>query len=298
MEGDTTMELSVQSIYAMRSLEREAINQSIIEIIKKLKISFKPSYKKTIKNNTRKEATEAEITNWRETLLAGYVATLREKDDADYEHIVGCINKIAKPTYTKLLGEIIERIEKRDQMFRLRSTTLLFDRGIQFNCYSAMMADIYKEVIEKFPDAHQDLLTQINMFDTLYDAKDEMIVIPSIEDAGYNDAIIAWTKKKEKKRSFANYLACLYERGLVPTDTMNRFVSIICKDLKESVKQSRTSASEEHVDNLAIFLFGVAAKVHIYEQLKDVLDIPRPETPSLGMKTRFKLQDALKVALK
>jgi hypothetical protein len=298
MEGDTTMDISVKTIYDMRSLEREPISQSIINIISKLKISFKPAFRRPIKTNTKKEATEAEITNWRETLLAGYIATVREKDDADYEHIVGCINKIAKPTYTKLLGEILEKIEKRDQLFRLRATTLLFDRGIQFNCYSAMMADIYKEVITKFPDAHQDLLTQINMFDTLYDAKDEMIVIPSIEDAGYNNAIIAWTKKKEKKRSFANYLACLYERGLVPTETMNRFVDIICTDLKESVLQPRTPASEEHVDNLVAFLFGVAPKVAVGPQVKDVLDIPRPEAPSLGMKSRFKLQDTLKIALK
>jgi hypothetical protein len=288
--------LSIQSIYAIRALSRAPLPKNIQDTISTLKSSFKPAFRRPAyyPKNIKKETTN--LDNWRENALANFVKTVREKGDPDYEQINGKINKLTKQTYTKLVADIIETMDSRDPMFRLRVTTLLFDRGIQQNFYASLMADAYADIIKKWEDARQDLLTQVNMFDTLYDVKNVSVVIPSINDPGYDAAIIAWTKQKETKRSFAVYVSELYARGLIPSETMNRFVSTVCTDLLDSIVFPRTDANEEHVDNLVRFVGAVAGKVVIRDNITSMLAISKAHTPSLSMKSRFKLEDALKIA--
>jgi hypothetical protein len=77
---------------------------------------------------------------------------------------------------------------------------------------------------------------------------------------------------------------------------MAGFVKTVLDDLAETVRTPKTPATEEHVDALVRFLFAVAAKVPIQAPLKDILAIPRPEVPSLGMKSRFRLEDTAKLS--
>ena len=180
-------------------------------------------------------------------------------------------------------------------MFRLRVTTLLFDRGIQQTFYAPLMADAYKDIASAYPDARQDLMVQVMMFDTLY-ADTNVTIVPHHTDPGYTDAIIAWTKQKEKKRTFAVYVAELFARGLLPSEVMSAFVKTIVDDLKECVRHQKTPAGEEHVDALVRFVFAVAAKVpEVKDPVRAVLAIPKTETPCLNMKSRFKLDDSLKL---
>jgi hypothetical protein len=194
-----------------------------------------------------------------------------------------------------MMVAIMEKLDKRDSMFRLRVTTLLFDRGVTQTFYASLMADAYKDISGAYPDARQDLMVQVMMFDKLYDSSN-VTIVPSQTDPGYNDAIIAWYKQKEKKRTFAVYVSELFSRGLIPQELMSGFVKTIGDDLKESVRQPKTPAAEEHVDALVRFVFAVAAKVpEVKDPVKQVLAIPKAETPCLNMKSRFKLDDSLKL---
>ena len=281
--------MDIATIYAARSLPRPSLSDDIVRIISNLKISYKPSFRRPFANKRRGEAP-----NWRENVLIDVVRKVREKDDPDYDEINSRINKLTKQTYSKLMTEILEILTKRDEMFRLRVTTLLFDRGIRQNFYAAIMADAYKDIAAKFPDALHDLLTQVAMFDTLYDAT-KVIDVPHSSDPGYDEAIIAWTKQKETKRSFAVYVSELYSRGLVPEEIMSRFIRTVVDDLTESIRQPKTSINEEHVDALVRFVFAVASKVpSIKNSVREILSIPRDQVPSLNMKSRFKLEDTLK----
>lgn len=285
--------MDIESIYAARSLPRDEISQSILDIIAKLKISFKPAFRRPPPQRRRHDREEA--SNWRENILVDVVRKVREKDDADYDAISAIINKVSKQNYTKLVGEMLELLAKRDALFRLRVTTLLFDRGVRQNFYAPIMADVYAEIVKACPDAFADLATQIQMFDKLYDTGN-VTVLPASSDPGFNDAVIAWTKQKETKRGFAVYLAELYSRELVSKETMLGIVSVVLEDLATSMKTPKTSAVEEHVDALARFLFAVAPKVPVKKTLNEILAIPRPECPSLCMKSRFKLEDAAKAS--
>ncbi len=277
-------------MYAIRGLPRPSLGEDILSTIAKLKISFKPAFRRNFRGPKRQEDD-----NWRNSALLNAVRKVREKDDPDYSEIVSNINKLSKSNYTKLMTDFLGRIAKRDAMFRLRVTTLLFDFGVKSTFFAPIMADAYKDLAAAHPDALQDLVTQTSMFDTLYDTATIAIVPPS-SDPGYDDAIIAWTKQKEIKRGFAAFVAELYSRGLVPEDTMMGFLKTVFDELKESVRSPKTPANEEHVDALVRFLFAVATKVPIRAGTKEILTIPKAETPSLNFKSRFKIEDAGKLS--
>lgn len=283
--------MDIQAIYKAKDLPRKELDPTVVEIISRLKISFKPPFRRPLPHKRRPVAPEPE--NWRESALADVVRKVREKDDADYDEVNAMINKLSKSTYAKLIAEILGKLEKRDSMFRLRVTTLLFDRGIRQNFFAGLMADAYADISKANPDALTDLATQIKMFDTLYDTSN-VTVIPSSNDAGYNDAVIAWTKQKETKRGFAVYVSELYVRALIEEPVMMDLIGGVVNDLKETIRLTKTSTNEEHVDALVRFLAAVAPKVPVKAILGEILAVPRAETPSLNMKSRFKLEDAMK----
>jgi len=278
--------MDVSSIYALRPSVKQPLPDSVVEIFSKLRTSFRPIFRRP----QRREA-PVEVANWRQNVLVETLRKVREKDDPDYDEINAAINKLSKPTYSKLAEMIKSKISARDPMFRLRVTTLLFDRGIRQNFYASLLADLYSDIVKAQEDARHDLATQVDMFDSLYDTS-AVTIVPSSSDAGFDDALIAWTKQKETKRGFAVYTAELYSRGLIPEETMSVFVKTIVDDLRDSITQKRSPPTEEHVDHLVRFLVAVAPKVKEVKQLvSGILAIPRAETPSLCMKSRFKLED-------
>ena len=280
---------SITNIYAARSAPRLPLPESVSLLLSKLNTSFRPAFRRPI----RREAPREEP-NWRSNVLVEVARKVRDKDDPDYDEINACINKLSKQTYEKLMTIVREKLAARDPMFRLRVTTLLFDRGIKQNFYAPMLADAYRDIVQSHADASQDLVTQIGMFDTLYDTA-AVVIVPPSTDPTFNDMIIAWTKQKEMKRGFAVYAAELHSRGLLPHGTMETMVQQVVDDLKDSIRLPKTPQSEEHVDHLVRFLAAIASKVSCVKTLvKGILFQPRTETPSLCMKSRFKLEDTQK----
>lgn len=283
--------MDVQAIYSARALPRPSLGDDILSLISKLKISFKPAFRRNFQQQPRRNG----VDNWREAALTDAVRKVREKDDADYDEVSAAINKLSKANYTKLMTDVLGKLKARDEKFRLRVTTLLFDRGVRQTFFATLMADAYKDIAAAFPEALQDLALQTQMFDKLYDM-DNVTIVPGASDPGYDEAIIAWTKQKEMKRGFAVYVSELYSRGLVPEDTMMGFLKTVLDELAASIRSPKTPANEEHVDALVRFLAAVSPKIPLRALLQAVLAIPRAEVPSLSMKNRFKLEDAAKAS--
>jgi hypothetical protein len=284
--------MDVSTLYAIRDTPRSPLPQAIADVISKLKISFKPAFRRPPVATARRRPEGA--ANWRENVLVEMVRKVREKDDPDYDEVSAAVNKLSKQNYEKMSAEIFACLDKRDPLFRFRVTTLLFDRGIRQPFFAPIMSDIYRDVVAHCEDARSDLATQVMMFDALYDVGN-VTMVPSANDKGYDEAIIAWTKQKELKRGFAVYVSELYVRGLVPEETMTKFVSTVVDDLKESIRAPKTPPREEHADALVRFLFATASKVSaVKPAIRDILALPRGDVPCLNMKSRFKLEDALK----
>jgi hypothetical protein len=283
--------LTVSSIYALRPSVKQPLPDSVVEVFSKLRTSFRPVYRRPVRREP-----PAETANWRQNVLVETLRKVREKDDADYDEINAAINKLSKPTYTKLTDLIKTKIATRDPMFRLRVTTLLFDRGIRQNFYASLLADLYSDIVKAEEDARNDLATQVSMFDALYDTS-AVTIVPASTDDGFEAAMIAWTKQKETKRGFAVYTAELYSRGLIPEETMAAFVKTVFDDANESMRLPKTPQGQEHVDHLVRFLAATAPKVPLVKKLAaDLLSVAKfTTTPCLCMKSKFKLEDVAKV---
>jgi hypothetical protein len=276
-------------MYSIRNNEREEISDAVRNVISGLKISTRPP---PMRKFVKPRAIDS---NWREFNLLSVVRKVREKDDPDYDAVMGCINKLTRTSMPKMVEIVLGHLTRRDHMFRLRVTTLLFDSGIKQAFFAPLMATMYTEIIKVFPDAQEDLMTQITMFNELYDVN-SIVNVPESTDSKYDEAIISWTTQKNRKRGFAEFVSELFKQKLIPQETMDKFLKTIMDELKVEIYNKSTSITEEHVDSLVRFLFAVVKTCPaVKEDISNILKTKREETPSLNMKSRFKLEDALKI---
>jgi hypothetical protein len=260
-------------------------------------MTFKPFHKPMIAKPRRQNSTD----NWREKVLVEYVRRVKEREDSEYSDVFGIFNKIVMATVEKLSKDAIGYINKRDEEFRLRIATLLFDKAITNHGFAAVMAECARIMVSEIPDMKDDIQAQISMFPTLYNIN-ETITFPTSQDADFDNKVIAWMKQKEKRRGYAKFVMELCLRDLVTTECVRDGLKDVIRELMEIAKQPRTSQTEENVGQFATFLYetanlakkNVELKTFLCDELKTVLAIDRSSMPSLNMKSRFKLEDAFK----
>lgn len=294
------MSLTVAQVYGVRFAEKLSLPKIVQDNIAKLRITpvaFKP-YRPPVKAPYRAKPAE----NWRENALVEAVRRVKERDDPEYDEVFGSLNKIAPRTLDKLSEKVVQNIKKRDEIFRLRVTTLLFDMAISQSGYAILMADCAKKLVSDIPDIRDDLLVQTKMFPKLYNMT-ETLTYPSSEETGFADKVVEWMKLKDKRRGYAKFVTQLFVRELVEETTVGECMTHVSSDLIGMAKQPKTEQSEENTTQYVDFLFETAKILPNSAKdmrrlmntfIQSVLDIPKSELPSLNMRSRFKLEDALK----
>ena len=294
------MSLTVAQVYGVRFAEKLSLPKIVQDNIAKLRITpvaFKP-YRPPARAPYRAKPAE----NWRENALVEAVRRVKERDDPEYDEVFGSLNKIAPRTLDKMSEKVIANIKKRDEIFRLRVTTLLFDMAISQSGYAVLMADCAKKLVSEIPDIREDLLAQTEMFPKLYNMT-ETLTYPSSEEVGYADKVVEWMKLKDKRRGYAKFVTQLFVRELVEEKTVGECMTHVSSDLTGMAKQPKTEQSEENTTQYVDFLFETAKilpdtakdlRVLMKTFIESVLGIPRSELPSLNMRSRFKIEDALK----
>jgi hypothetical protein len=240
--------------------------------------------------------------NWRTRAIADCVRKVRETEDPQYDQMFGIFNKIADQNMDKLSQEAIAILLGRDQEFRLRVTALLFDKAIRGSAYARVMADLALILNAKIPEVSEDLAIHVQMFGTLYDMK-ETLTFPKVEDSGFADKVIEWAKQKDVRRGYARFLTHLYSRELVSGQALQESMQKVIVDLNDTLVQPKSEQTEENVTQFADFLFEIAKLLRptavelrglILSSVDTILKRPRPELPSLNMRSRFKLEDTMK----
>jgi hypothetical protein len=294
------MSLTVAQVYGVRFADKLPLPKIVQDNIARLRITpvaFKP-YRPPLRAPYRAKPVE----NWRENALVEAVRRVKERDDPEYDEVFGSLNKIAPRTLDKLSEKIVLNIKKRDEIFRLRVTTLLFDMAISQSGYAILMADCSKKLVSEIPEIQEDLIAQTEMFPKLYNMT-ETLTYPSSEEAGYADKVVEWMKLKDKRRGYAKFMTQLFVRELVTEQTVGECMSHVSADLVAMAKQVKTEQSEENTTQYVDFLFETAKILPATAKslrtlmnlfIQTVLDIPRIELPSLNMRSRFKLEDAIK----
>ena len=270
-------------MYALRSCAI-TLPQSVLDAIGKLRrspMAFKPFHK---------PSRRAKNENWREKLLVDMVRAVREREDPEYSEIFAIFNKITKTSMEKLSGQAVEYMKKRDEMFRMRVSTLLFDKAITNHGFASVMADCALIISKSFPEMIDDLETQVSMFDTLYNMTETITCT--------NDTLIEWTKQKERRRGYAKFVMELNIRGLIPEESVQKGLADMLIELTTLLSQDKTDQTDENIHQCAVFLFetgnlipktSINSRSLLHGGIQKVLGIKMP------MKTKFKLEDALKL---
>jgi len=241
--------------------------------------------------------------NWRAEAIIAARQRHRDVADVDYAEVFAALNKLAKANYEKLTGQVLEILTKRkeDNDFRLRVVTLVFGKGTE----NAIYSDLFANLLIAMRDAHEDVaedLTHVCNIDTwraLY--AEDIVVLPSSTDAGFSDAVVKWTKQKDRRRGFSRFMTELYIREMIDGDCMKAAIQTILDDLQESVAAQKTPQTEEYVNQLSTFVFDTAKALKgkdIASPIKDVTAqiVANAKTCScLPMRAKFKIDDASKL---
>jgi len=294
------MNPTVSQIYSVRFGAKLSLPKIVQDNIAKLRIT--PVTYKPFRPQQKPRARYALPENWREKALVDCVRRVKEYDDPEYSEIFGILNKIALPTLDKLSAEIVELLHRRDEAFRLRVVTLLFNKAINENVYASLMSDCALKLSQAVPDVTDDLKIQIEMFPKLYNMS-ETIVFPTLGQPGFEDKVVEWSKQKDKRRGYAKFMTQLFVRGLIHETVILHSIRQVIADLNSVARQAKTEQMEENATHLVDFLFesgkvlpktAVTLREYMSTSLSEFLTIPRPEVPSLCMRSRFKTEDTLK----
>jgi hypothetical protein len=294
------MALSVQAVYSVRGVGKLPLPKIVQDNISKLRntpMVFKPFPKPAARPYHPKKT----VDNWRERVLVDIVRRVKEREDPEYSDIFGIFNKITASSVEKLTKSAIELIKKRDDTFRLRIATLLFDKAITNHAFASVMAESARIMTSEITDMKDDIQAQISMFPKLYNMN-ETLTFPSGTDSEFDNKVIEWTKQKEKRRGYAKFLMELFLRDLVTDDCVTSGLQDVINELNDVARQPRSAQTEENVGQYAMFLYESAKlsktspiRNFIAEYLSNILAIDKSELPSLNMRCRFKLEDAFKL---
>jgi hypothetical protein len=296
------MALTIADVYSVRFGAKLSLPKIVQDNIARLRITpapYKPVKLFTHKGAYRSKFTRPDNENWRQSALMDIVRRVKEREDPEYSEIFSIFNKIAPGNVEKLSESAVGYIQKRDETFRLRVTALLFDKAITQPSFSAVMAECARFLNIAIPEIGDDLQVQISMFPKLYDMT-ETITFPDSTQEGFNDKVIAWMKQKEKRRGYAKFMMELYNKSLIKEDIVKQGLDQVIIELNETARQQTSEKTVENTGQFVEFIFEISKTVKgglkesLCESVQTLLAIPRPDVPSLNMRSRFKLEDAFK----
>jgi hypothetical protein len=303
------MSLTIAQVYSVRFGAKLPLPKSVQDNIAKLRITpvaYKP-FRPPPKHGSFRPRHEYHVRpivpdNWREKSLSTYVSILKDKGDPDYFEVFGALNKICASNLNNLSKQLIEILHKRDQEFRLRVTTLLFDTAISEHLFAGVLADCAVQLNNEFPEVSEDFATQAKMFTKLYDIN-TTLTYPLSTEVGFADKVVHWMKQKDRRRGYAKFLTQLFVRNLVSEDIIVTSIKDVITEMMATARQTKDEQTEENTTQYVDFLFesskvlpssAVGLKNTIKNALVEFLNIPRSELPNLCMRSRFRLEDTLK----
>jgi len=294
--------LTLDAVYSVRFGPKLPLPQLVQDTIARLRITSVPyrPVRTFVRHNYRNRGPATpQLDNWRQAALVDIVRKVKEREDPEYSEIFGIFNKISPGNLDRLSGDAIVFMQKRDEQFRLRVSALLFDRAITQPSFSTIMAECAWRINEIIPGVSEDLQSQVEMFPKLYDMT-ETVVFPDAGDAHFADKVVVWMKQKEKRRGYAKFMMDLFAKNLISEDVVQHALDQVLRELNDTARQKSSEQTTENTTHFVDFIFELSKKVrgslrdHIKTSVQEVLATPKPELPSLNMRSKFKLEDAFK----
>jgi hypothetical protein len=240
--------------------------------------------------------------SWRRSAIHAIKISVRQKDDPDYEKIIGIVNKIVDKTLVEKTADIVAILATRDDQFRVRVVNFIFDRGVSTPFYAKLLAGLIKGLCAAIPVVEEDIAVfcSIDTFNVMFGS--ETIPFPKASDVSelsYDDRVCAWHKHREIRRGFGVFALELFSQGVVSEDMIADSIKTATDDLDDTVSYvgEDKMTMTERVDQIVTFMTEVVKVVgnHVVKtQIEKILTTPKTETKCLSMRSRFRLEDLLK----
>lgn len=301
--------LSPSMMYSLRTTNLLDVPPPAIDVISSMQLAPVPQvyYKKTaFKKHT---STHVDHTaSWRTDVVVSMKRMEFKHDDPDYVTVNGIINKVSTTNISTSVEKITEIVKTRKtDEFRLRVVTLLFNRGVSMPFYSKLIANVFELMHVQVPEIREDLCysCSLDTFSKMFEQSDT-VTCPALDDLDYDEKLCKWVKSREIRRGFGMFVTELHVRGLVDEDVIVGAIKYATEELTETVRKHSDKMLSETVDQLVTLLFETCkiivtrfGKEHpivkiLVDYSKQLCSIPKTDTPSMGMRSRFKLEDIQK----
>jgi hypothetical protein len=306
------MGLTILDIYNVRFEPKLSLPRTLQENIAKLRITpavYKPvrTFAKKYNRHHAPRPTADSSEDWREKALEDNVKRVHERKDPEYSDIFSIFNKLVVSNLDKLSHDALEIMKKQDEKFRLRVTTLLFDKAITQSAISSTLSNVLAECAfrlnTEIPEVSEDLELQFALFPKLYDMSNTL-TFPETGEENYDDKVIAWNTQKLKRSGYTKFMVELYTKDVIKDTIIKQALDRVITDMNSIAKLPKKEQNEENVAQFADFILQISKilKADLKQQLKESLDlifsVPKEEFkttyPSMHMKSKWKLEDALK----
>lgn len=302
--------ITPSEIYALRTTNLIPVLPQVLDVIASMQLApVAPVYPKKSTFKKHGPASDKAAT-WRSDVLISMKKMQFKHDDPDYNTILGITNKVSTASLSTAIETISEILTKRKEEddFRLRIVSMLFNRGVSMPFYSKLMANVFELLYSKIPEIRDDLQfsCSIDCFHKMFEHS-ETVTSPSFDDPDYDEKLCKWVKSREVRRGFGMFVTELHVRGLVDEDVIAGAIKIATDELEDTVRKHNDKTMAETVDQLVTLLFETFkiintrfGKEHpivkmLVDYSKKLCEIPRSDTPCMGMRSRFKLEDIQKL---
>jgi len=231
-----------------------------------------------------------------------YVSSIvsdKKVEDRIIGHIRSKLNKFSHNNYDSIKSFLEQIMTSGETEFLTEFMDLLFSKAASEHIYCELYARLLSELSEKFPFLKTEISNIYNNYIGIFqEARD----IPDQSASDYKKFLEAQEKKKYRQ-GYSHFLAEIYNKNLLPNDSMEVTVSLILDSLSKLEKDtSNTLLVEEYLVSLSkvVTTIDIAKSaplppflVNMLYSLKTTLDKPKTDTPGYTTKSRFKLMDII-----
>ena len=268
-----------------------------------------PSYKKTPVFKNRHNARRRRDSNRNTTITAAdweamrnFKTTILDKPkegiDTEIESIRSALNKLTATNYDEIyiiIGKILSRVLTMnvDKSELEKVGASIFEIGSVNKFWSELYANLYKDLIEKFPIMMEIYQNNFKTFMTLFDS------IRSINDEEDYDLFCRINLENEKRRALSSFFVHLMNNCTIQVNEIMQIISKLrAKFILLMNDKDKKSEVDEIGENLCIFIgkgIKFLKKEDQWEDLEDfikmVSELSVRDSPGTSTKTIFKFMD-------
>ena len=204
------------------------------------------------------------------------------------------LNKLSSKNYETTRDFLLQKIKELDTEEIKSFMTIIMDIISTNKIFSSLYSNIYKKIVEEFPDIFLQTLDSI-----IQSYSDSISSIHYVDQKENYDEFCKNNKENDKRKNIAIFITNIYENGLIAMDQivsiLESFLTVVFENMK---KENKTYEVEEITENIYMLLTQqkkilMNVPSVIYEKILELSQKKAKEDPSISSRAIFKYIDII-----